>query len=80
MTFIPLWSGVLVELLDPEPPKSALQVVQRQTAVRRARILAIGPEVREPLTVGQVVWVNRLVGTGVAGQWLIPEKGVLATE
>ena len=73
----PLGSMVLVKLQDA-PQHSRLHTVQEAAVVRRARILAIGPEVQD-LAPQQLVLVNTLAGMAIQDQLLVPEIAILAT-
>lgn len=80
MTVTPLRSQVLVELESAtEAPAAAGLVVVRahvQPSVW-ARVVAVGPEVRE-VCVGERVVVSRLQGVQVGAAVLLPESAVLA--
>lgn len=80
MNIEPQRNFVLVELRD-EPTVSAggIEVVRaHKTPSYRARVLAVGPDVRD-VTVGTDVIVSRLQGIEVDGKLLLPETAVLAT-
>lgn len=78
----PLRDMVLVELRDDAPPHRGVIAVirtERQPSTR-ARVVAIGDEVRD-LAAGVNVVISRLQGIEIAnGMLLIPESAVLATE
>ena len=77
LSIIPLRDMVLVEL-QPEPIQSVLQVLREPRAVRAARVVAVGPEVRD-LTVDMMALVNQVSATAINGYWLVPERSVLGT-
>ena len=78
MTLLPLQNYVLVELL-PEAPRSALLVVISSPArAQRAKVVAVGPEVKD-VKAGAEVLVSRLAGQEVGDKVLLREESVLAT-
>jgi len=77
ITVIPLRDMVLVEL-QPEQPQTGLQVIREPRAVRPARVLAVGPEVRD-LTVEQIALVNTVAATSINGCLLVPQHAILGT-
>lgn len=59
--FRPLRNDILVEMLDPEfksklviPPKH----MSRLTPYTRARVLALGPHVKEDIQINDVIWIE----------------------
>ena len=74
---IPLRDQVLVEL-QPEPIPSGLQVIREPKAVRPARVVAVGPEVRD-LQPEMIALVNQVTATAINGYLLVPERSVLGT-
>ena len=76
-SLIPLGDLVVVELL-PEPPRSSLLVViTSPSRSQLAKIVAIGPEVRD-VQVGERVLVSRLAGQDVGDKVILQERSVLA--
>ena len=74
----PLRDLVLVALEDEAPTPSAIEVVRLdRPPTCYARVLAVGPEVRDT-RVGQRVAISRLQGIVVGEQLLLPEGAVLA--
>lgn len=68
---------VLVRL-EPEAPRSGLHLIQEARAVRPAKILACGPEVRD-LEPDMVALVNIVTATQVDGCYLVPAPSILGT-
>jgi len=68
---------VLVEL-QPEKPRVGLQVIRGPKSVRPAKILALGPEVRD-LTINMVALVNIAAATSINGCLLVPQHAILGT-
>ena len=77
LSILPLRDMVLVEL-QPEHPQVGLVVIREPKAVRAARVIAVGPEVRD-LEVDMVALVNQVSATAINGYWLVPERSVLGT-
>ena len=77
LSIIPLRDMVLVEL-QPEPIQSVLQVLREPRAVRAARVVAVGPEVRD-LTIEQIALVNTVAATSINGCLLVPQHAILGT-
>ena len=77
ITIIPLRDQVLVEL-QPEPKRPGIQVIQEPKAVRAAKVIAVGPEVRD-LQPEMIALVNQVSATAISGYWLVPERSVLGT-
>ena len=77
LRIIPLRDQVLVEL-QPEQEQSGLQVIREPKAVRPARVIAVGPEVRD-LTVDMVALVNTVAATSINGCLLVPQQAILGT-
>jgi hypothetical protein len=77
ITILPLRDMVLVEL-QSEAPQAGLQVIRESRAVRPAKIIAIGPEVRD-LAVDMVALVNTVAATSINGCLLVPQQAILGT-
>ena len=76
-TLHPCGNRVLVTLM-PDPPRSDLLVViTSPSRAQRAKVVAIGPEVRD-VKPGELVLVSRLAGQEVGDKVLMPEGSVLA--
>jgi len=78
VTVIPLRNQVLVCPINGKSPASSLVVIQPERVVCPFRVLAIGPEVRD-VQVGQMVLANRLAGTQIGGDYLLPESVIVGT-
>ena len=80
MNIEPLRDYVLVELRDMTAPSASdIEIVRLDaTPSRYARVLAVGPDVRET-TVGTTVIISKLQGFDIAGQLVLPESAILAT-
>jgi hypothetical protein len=78
--FVPLRNGVLLDV-EPMPERSQVIAVQRavEDLVRFARVVAIGPEVREA-KVGQRVLASITAGVEVPGGHLIEETAIIGLE
>ena len=77
MKILPLRNLVLVRF-EQEEDESPLVVIRAAKAIRPAKVLAIGPEVRE-IRVGMVALVNSVAGTLIGEQLLIPESAIVGT-
>ena len=80
MTITPLRAQVLVELepaLESEVGARLVVVRQHVQPSVWARVIAVGPEVRE-VRAGDRIVVSRLQGIQVGGNVLLPEAAVLA--
>ena len=77
MNLQPLGARVLVELLPEQARSSVLVVFAAPSRAQPAKIVAIGPEVRD-CKVGDRVLVSRLAGQEVGDKVLMPEASVLA--
>lgn len=77
MKILPLRNLVLVRF-EQEREDSPLTVIRDPKAIRPAKVLATGPEVRE-LRVGMVALVNSVAGTTIGEQVLVPESAVIGT-
>ena len=80
MNIEPLRDFVLVELRAMSAPSaSGIEIVRLDhTPSRYARVLAVGPNVREAV-VGTTVIISKLQGFDIAGQLVLPESAILAT-
>ena len=80
MNIEPQRNFVLVELRsDAASNPSGIEIVRlAQTPSQFARVLAVGPAVRE-VAVGVSVVVSRLQGIVVEDKLLLPESAILAT-
>lgn len=76
MRIIPLHNMVLVRLHNGTKPTSQLVVIAPEQAICRFTVLAVGPEVRD-VSEGQIVLANRLAGTAIGSELLIPESSIL---
>lgn len=72
----PLRNMVLGRLENGKNPSQGLVVIHPERAVCRFYVLAIGPEVRD-IHVGQTILANRLTGTQIQGDYLIPDTAVV---
>lgn len=55
---------------------STLTIIQAERAICRFRVVACGPEVRD-VQEGQTVLANRLAGTSIGSEILLPESSIL---
>lgn len=79
MKCIPLRNLVLVRFQDEDnTTESGLEVIRDPKAIRPARVLAVGPEVRD-LKPDMVALVNQVAGTVVGENLLIPESAIVGT-
>lgn len=81
MNIEPLRDFVLVELHEERetPTASGIAIVRTSTTPSRfARILAIGPDVREA-RVGDEVVISKLQGYEIDRRLVLPETAILAT-
>jgi len=69
---------VLVRPQNGTKPSSSLIVIAPERAICRFLVLAIGPEVRD-VQPQQIVLANRLAGTTIGNELLIPESSILGT-
>jgi len=67
---------VLVRLHNGMKPASQLVVIAPERAICRFVVVACGPEVRD-VKPEQIVLANRLAGTSIGGEFLIPESSIL---
>lgn len=76
--FVPLGSNLLLKL-EPEPEQSSVIAVQKSLVdlVRYAKVLSIGPEVRDT-TVGQRVIASVTAGTELPFGMLVNERAILS--
>lgn len=79
MKVIPLRNMVLLRLQNRTVSAHGLTVIQAERAVCRFAVVACGPEVRD-VQRGQTVLANRLAGTSIGDELLLPESAILATE
>lgn len=78
MKISPLRNMVLLAPTDGHQASTILTVVSPDRAICRFRVVACGPEVRD-VSEGQTVLANRLAGTVIGDQFLIPETAILGT-
>lgn len=78
MTILPLRNMVLVRLHNGTQSSSPLVVIAPERAICRFRVVACGPEVRD-VKPEQIVLANRLAGTAIGNDFLIPESAILGT-
>lgn len=78
MKIQPLRNMVLVCPTNGKSPRSTLHVIAPERVVCPFRVVAIGPEVRD-IQVGQTVLANRLAGTQIGSELLIPESALVGT-
>lgn len=76
MKVIPLRNQVLVRLRNGTKPTSPLVVLAPERAICRFVVVAIGPEVRD-VKPEQIILANRLAGTTIGSEFLIPESAIL---
>lgn len=79
MKILPLRNQVLLRLQNGTSPAHGLTVIQAERAICRFAVVAVGPEVRD-VQRGQTVLANRLAGTSIGDELLLPESAILATE
>lgn len=70
---------VLLRLQNGTPPAHGLTVIQAERTICRFRVMAVGPEVRD-VQLQDIVLANRLAGTSIGSEFLVPENAILATE
>ena len=76
---IPLRNLVLVRFQDEDnTTESGLEVIRDPKAIRPARVLACGPEVRD-LKPDMVALVNQVAGTQIGENVLVPESAIIGT-
>lgn len=78
MEVIPLRNQVLVRLQNGMKPSAGLVVIAPERVICRFTVVAIGPEVRD-VSQGQTVLANRLAGTMIGSEFLLPESAILGT-
>lgn len=78
MTVQPLRNMILVRLQNGTKPTFQLVVIAPERAICRFVVLAVGPEVRD-VKPEQIVLANRLAGTAIGSEFLIPESAILGT-
>lgn len=78
MKITPLRNQVLLRLQNGTAPPHGLAVIQAERAVCRFRVMACGPDVRD-VQEGQIVLANRLAGTSIGDELLLPESAILGT-
>lgn len=76
MKIIPLRNIVLVRLQNGTKLASPLVVIASERAICRFHVIACGPEVRD-VKPEQIVLANRLAGTAIGSEFLIPESAIL---
>lgn len=76
LTIQPLRNYVLVRPENGTKPPSKLVVVAPERVICPFRVLAIGPEVRD-VQLGQIVLANRLTGTSIGNDFLLPESAIV---
>ena len=73
----PLHNKVLIERIPAEKVSAGGIVLQRTDAPDKAKILAIGPDVKE-VTIGEVALVNWNAATKTNGEeYVIPEDHII---
>ena len=77
MTITPLRNMVLVRLQNGTVPAHGFTIIQAEQVICRFVVMAIGPEVRD-VKVWDFVLANRLAGTTIGDELLIPESAILA--
>ena len=76
---IPLRNLVLVRFQDEDnTTESGLEVIRDPKAIRPARVLACGPEVRD-IKPDMVALVNQVAGTRIGENVLVPESAIIGT-
>ena len=78
VNIIPLRNMVLVRFQDEGLQEGELVVIRDPKLVRPARVLAVGPEVRD-IKPDMVALVNRVAGTSIGEQVLVPESAIVGT-
>lgn len=78
MRIVPLRNMVLVRAQNGTKPVSQLVVIAPERAICRFVVLAVGPEVRD-VKPEQIVIANRLAGTAIGSEFLLPESAILGT-
>lgn len=76
MKISPLRNMVLLAPTDGHQASTILTVVSPERAICRFRVVACGPEVRD-VAEGQTVLANRLAGTVIGAEILLPESSIL---
>lgn len=79
MRIIPLRNQILVQFADTkQESKGGIQLIRDPRVARPARVLAVGPEVRD-VRVGQTVVANSVAGAAIEDALLLPETAILGT-
>ena len=78
MKVLPLRNMVLVRPQNGTKLSSSLVVIAPERAICRFLVVAVGPEVRD-VRPQQIVLANRLAGTTIGSELLIPESSILGT-
>lgn len=78
MRVSPLRNMVLLAPMNGANGHSTLTIIQADRAICRFRVMACGPEVRD-VSEGQTVLANRLAGTVIGAEILLPESSILGT-
>lgn len=78
MQILPLRNMVLVRPQNGTNPSSPLVVIAPERAICRFVVIGVGPEVRD-VKPEQIVLANRLAGTSIGSELLIPESTILGT-
>lgn len=69
---------VLLAQTNGHQSSAILAVVTPERAICRFRVVACGPDVRD-VSEGQTVLANRLAGTSIGSEILLPESSILGT-
>ena len=78
MPIIPLRNMVLLRLTNGHASSSKLHVIQEPQVMCVFAVVACGPEVLD-IQAGQTVLANRLAGTAIGGELLLPDTAILGT-
>lgn len=77
MTITPLRNQVLVRLQKGMTSTSSLMVIEPEQTICRFLVVACGSDVRD-VKPEQIVLANRLAGTIIGSELLLPESAILA--
>lgn len=69
---------VLLHPLNGSAPTHGLTIIQAERAVCRFTVIAVGPEVRD-VQPQDIVLANRLAGTSIGDELLLPESAILGS-